>query len=134
AGRRAVRRGGEPGVAPLVGGVRAGGDPMSEQTWPKNPYDFVPFEETPSAAPDPPGHDRADGLSGRITFDLVTLTPLCILHESVRPGDTATARFANFNGRPVVPASSLKGMLRTVHEAVTNSAVGVLAQGLHYAG
>ena len=91
-----------------------------------NPYDFVRFEKRPSAA-DEPRLERAQGLSGTLSFQLVTLTPLVINGEP--PGTNRRAgHFARLGDTPIIPASSLKGMLRSIHEIVTNSRVEVLSK------
>lgn len=92
-----------------------------------NPYDFVPLEDAPTyvARPD---HSKFHGQSGQITFSLEVLTPLCINHDPGRPDQQGVYAFAHVNGLPTLPATSLKGMLRGVHEIVTNSRFSVLKQ------
>ncbi len=90
---------------------------------PKNPYDFVPFEGTPSYCTTQPTADRSVGLSGTLCVELKVLTPLCI-HQD--PGQPGVRSFASLDHQPVIPATSLKGMLRSVHEVVTNSTLGLL--------
>lgn len=92
----------------------------------KNPYNFVPLEDVPTYMDMPPVHDRIVGLCGCITFKLETLTPLCIQHEPGKRDSRGRYAFAHLNGWPTVPATSLKGMLRAVHEVVTNSTMGML--------
>jgi hypothetical protein len=97
--------------------------------WP-NPYDFVPFEDGPTLLADAPGHDRSTGRTGRIAFTLEPLTPLSIQHDPADPAclnGQRPCRFARRDGAPVVPATSLKGMLRSVHEVATNSAMAVIS-------
>lgn len=90
-----------------------------------NPYDFVPLEGTPTFLKRP-GHERCTGLSGQIQFKLEILSPLCIQHEPGKPGPNNRFAFAHLDGHPTVPATSLKGMLRGVHEVVSNSTMGIL--------
>jgi hypothetical protein len=90
---------------------------------PKNPYDFVPFEGTPTYCATQPTAAQATGLTGTIFFELEVLTPLCI-HQD--PGQSGVRAFASLGNQPVIPATSLKGMLRSVHEVVTNSTLGLL--------
>jgi hypothetical protein len=91
----------------------------------RNPYDFVPLEGEPSL--DPPVGDGALKRSGVLVYRLEALTPIAI-HQSPGEPDPATRlhRFAHFAGRPILPATSLKGMLRSVHETLTNSTMGLL--------
>jgi len=91
-----------------------------------NPYDFVPLEGQPSYVEYCPDHSRAVGLYGTISFTLHILTPLCVQH-SPSARDLTTYPFAHLGGRPILPATSLKGMLRSVHEVVTNSTMGLLS-------
>jgi|GEM_PF-1293809 len=90
---------------------------------PKNPYDFVPFEGTPTYCDTQPTAAQATGLTGTIFFELEVLTPLCI-HQD--PGQSGVRSFASLGNQPVMPATSLKGMLRSVHEVATNSTLGLL--------
>lgn len=90
-----------------------------------NPYDFVPLEGEPSYV-ERPDQSRASGFYGTIRFSIRTLTPLCVQHS---PGDRGVAvyRFARLGDQPTLPATSLKGMLRSVHEVVTNSTMGLIS-------
>ncbi len=94
----------------------------------RNPYDFVPLEGPPSYVTAVPTQARLAELSGTIGYTLEVLTPLCIHHE---PGNDREKlyEFAHLNNKPAIPATSLKGMLRSVHEVVTNSTMGLLQSG-----
>lgn len=98
---------------------------MTTPTHPRNPYDFVPLEGQPTRAA-PLALDRLDGLSGELVYRIDTLTPLCINHNPSQPTSQGVYEFAHLDGSPVIPATSLKGMLRTVHEIVTNSVMGLV--------
>lgn len=95
----------------------------------RNPYDFVPLEAQPTYLEACPTLEHLSGLSGRISYELTTLTPLCI-HQD--PGKRVPIsgkdayQFAHLGGKPRIPATSLKGMLRNVHESLTNSTMGIL--------
>ena len=104
-----------------------------------NPYNFVrqgpePLEE----------HyreyarlDRYEGLSGRMEFTLQNLSPLFIADPEgttyrLKPGSSLNkpdyhkvADFFNVNGTLAIPGTSLKGMIRSVAEALSNSSFGV---------
>lgn len=100
-----------------------------------NPYDFVPFEPEASRATSSASIARATGLTGRIEFSIKTLTPVCILQDppSKDPGDPDRVYpFAYVGQQRVIPASSFKGMLRSVHETVTNSAMGIVTKNEKY--
>jgi CRISPR-associated protein (TIGR03986 family) len=79
----------------------------------------------------PPPHDRYTGLSGRITCTMTAVTPVFVSdsqffyrdEEDTRK-DHKTYRFFNVNGQDMIPASSLRGAIRSVFEAVTNSTFG----------
>lgn len=107
-----------------------------------NPYNFVRYLPYRQITPDdpvdvqlmghttPPPHDRWLGLSGRIECRLETITPLFISDsESVQVKKKISDakkhysyRFFRINDRKAVPASTLRGTIRSVFEAVTNSA------------
>ena len=95
-----------------------------------NPYNFVRFLDTPR--PDnhvlgncpPPPHDRYVGLTGRITCKIEAVTPLFVSDSHAVDGNVGehrTYRFFQLDGQPALPATSLRGMVRSVFEAVTNS-------------
>lgn len=112
-----------------------------------NPYNFVRYLPAPTIAsndPDaqllgccpPPPHDRYVGLTGRITCTLETVTPLFIadshdvrvtkvLLASGREVEHKSYRFFQYGGKDAIPATSLRGMVRSLFEAVTNSPFGV---------
>ncbi len=103
----------------------------------RNPYDFVPLEEHPTSLAAKLSLASAAGLSGRITFQLIVLTPLCIHNDPGKPDQRNSGnlyRFAHLGGKPRIPATSLKGMLRGVHEALTNSTLGIINRRAWYAG
>lgn len=95
----------------------------------RNPYDFVPLEDSPTYVPAAPDQARISGYSGTLAFDLEVLTPLCIHHDPGQPNQQGHHEFARLNRTPTIPATSLKGMLRGVHEVVTNSTMGLLKSG-----
>lgn len=102
-----------------------------------NPYNFVRYLEKPLQEPTietpgkllmwrcpPPPHDRYVGLTGRITCEVKAVTPLFVSDSHAIEGNVGehrTYRFFQYNGQPALPASSLRGMFRSVFEAATNS-------------
>jgi CRISPR/Cas system CSM-associated protein Csm3 (group 7 of RAMP superfamily) len=101
----------------------------------KNPYDFVPLEEPPKRTS---LHDRGQAaftaglLSGEMTCRLTIMTPLFIHHEGQQGTDRR--RFARSGNEVFIPATSLKGMLRSVYEIVTNSCLSILPDPPRYSG
>ncbi len=98
-----------------------------------NPYNFVRFlnQSRPNnnvlGNCPPPPHDRYVGLTGRITCEVEAVTPLFVSDSHGVEDDKGhkTYRFFEYDGQPALPASSLRGMVRSVFEAVTNSCLGV---------
>ena len=96
-----------------------------------NPYNFVRFMRPASggwlAHCSPASHAlyENEGLSGYLTCTLETITPLFINNSQPVYTDPDTEHhtypFFTIDGDPILPASSLRGMLRSVYEAVTNS-------------
>lgn len=78
----------------------------------------------------PPPHDRYVGLTGKITCKLKAITPLFVSDsEKVEQrGEHRSYEFFKLNGDPALPATSLRGMVRGVFEAVTNSCVVSLSE------
>ncbi len=109
-----------------------------------NPYNFVrPLSEADEGDPllgrcPPPPHDRYLGLTGRITCTLEAVTPLFVSdsHEirvevvkdqEGREKEHPIYRFFRYDGEPAIPATSLRGPIRSVFEAATNSCFSVFA-------
>ncbi len=88
--------------------------PRGESYW--NPYRWVEVSDEPVQHAEPLYHHRFDGLSGRIACCLEALTPLII-------GDGHGNFVRNHNGRPYIPATSLKGVIRSLAELVGNAAI-----------
>lgn len=110
-----------------------------------NPYNFVRYLPEPTIAADdagtqlldrcaPPPHDRYIGLTGRIICQLEAVTPLFISDShDVKESQVADApdkkhksyRFFQYEEKDAIPASSLRGMIRSTFEAITNSPFSV---------
>jgi CRISPR-associated protein (TIGR03986 family) len=140
--RGAATEGARPRAADAPTGARdlqvgqgnpAGERPRAERF--RNPYNFVPAppRETDSGLPlgdrVPARHDRYqdDLWSGRLSVTLTTETPLLVL-DLACGNDDGHKKYApriGLDGTPYLPPTSLKGMLRSAYEAVTNSRFGV---------
>ncbi len=105
-----------------------------------NPYNFVRWLGRPKIASSetalldrcaPPPHDRFLGLTGCITCELTTVTPLFVSDshdidtETVDNKEYRTYRFFEYDGKPAIPGSSLRGMVRSMFESITNSCFSV---------
>jgi CRISPR-associated protein (TIGR03986 family) len=106
-----------------------------------NPYNFVPAIPrvglpVDSELGDRPvtGHDAlaADRWTGRIRVSMTVKTPL-LLPDAARVSEPVTKGHKVFpvrqdsDGRPIVAATSVRGMLRSAYEAVTDSRMGVFS-------
>ncbi|GIW83326.1 MAG: hypothetical protein KatS3mg105_5133 [Gemmatales bacterium] len=89
--------------------------PQGENFW--NPYRWIQVPDQPPTHAEPLYHHCMAGLSGRIHCTLTALTPLII-------GD-GRGNFVTHakNKRPYIPATSLKGVIRSLAEIVGNTAV-----------
>lgn len=107
-----------------------------------NPYNFVPAlprltTHTELGDAEPVGHGcyHDNRWSGRIAVTLTTVTPLLIpdafnLKEDTNPHSKAYGHKTypirlGVDGKPYLPPTSIKGMLRAAYEAVTNSRFSV---------
>lgn len=109
-----------------------------------NPYNFVHYMDSKPKNRIlgkclPPPHDRyiCDryiGMTGRITCKIDAITPLFISdsHAVEENEGHKTYRFFQYECKPALPASSLRGMIRTVFEAVTNSCFSVFQKDEPY--
>lgn len=105
-----------------------------------NPYTFVPaFDRAGDSMPEPlrdgpgPTHDRLHDdqprWTGRIGVCLTVHTPLLLL-DTAAATTTGVAGHLSYpartrQGRPDLPPTAVKGMLRAAYEAITNSRFGV---------
>lgn len=100
-----------------------------------NPYNFVPAPPRKVDDPDlgdhaPVSQDRfqTDRYTGRIQVTMEVITPLLVPDaEHCREesnGHKAFPLLLGQDGKPLIPASSVRGMLRAAYEAVTNSRFG----------
>jgi hypothetical protein len=102
---------------------RERGNPNQEEV-PK-PYDFVPLARSVKRGP-PTGHDRYRHHPGRLEATLIARSPVHVasgLLEQKKDGKYPLVK-AHFrsNGKVVIPATSLKGCVRSVAEAISQSA------------
>ncbi|MEM2146239.1 MAG: RAMP superfamily CRISPR-associated protein, partial [Candidatus Jordarchaeaceae archaeon] len=114
-----------------------------------NPYNFVRYllqgEEDGTSETKllgrcaPPPHDRYLGLTGRIECELEAITPIFVSDSEFVDYDTRRDhksyrffRVKNEQGNEyfAIPSTSLRGMLRSVFEAVTNSCFSVFEGGV----
>lgn len=99
---------------------------MSNINWSPdfNPYNFVPFGisiKLPS-----PKESNEKEISGKIECVLTCLTPLFIGGKREEQQNAPTKiYFFESNGQITIPASSLRGMVRSVIEAITQSCFSV---------
>ncbi len=107
-----------------------------------NPYNFVPapprntekVQNSELGDRPPCGHDSYldNHWSGRISVTLTTVTPLLIpdaanLTEDRNRHKTYPLRL-DADGKPYLPPTSIKGMLRSAYEAVTNSRLSIFVK------
>lgn len=102
-----------------------------------NPYNFIPLGEGTKERGAPKGHHRLhDELyTGTITVKLTTVTPLLI----VDPETSDQKEHKTFSevvkkpgtNIPDIPITSLRGMLRSAYEAITESRFGVWSKKDH---
>lgn len=100
-----------------------------------NPYNFVPAPPRNTSDPDlgdqsPADQDAflADRYSGSIRVRMTAKMPLLVpdterTQENANGHKTYPLR-VDAHGKPLIPASSVRGMLRSAYEAVTNSRFG----------
>ncbi len=107
-----------------------------------NPYNFVPAPPRNTSDPElgdqrPVDQDAfmGDRYTGSIRVRMTAKTPLLVpdtdrAQESPN-GHKTFPLLLDADGRPLVPASSVRGMLRTAYEAVTNSRFGRFSRDQH---
>ena len=90
--------------------------PQGENFW--NPYRWVTVSNQPIQYEVPSYHHTLSGLSGRLWCELEALTPLLIGADGNSP-----VEFVRRGQVPYIPATSLKGAIRSLAEVVGNAAV-----------
>jgi CRISPR-associated protein Csm3 len=89
------------------------------------PYAFLPLHGGQPAVEEAPAHDRGDpeGFTGWLEVGLEALTPVTVLtgRLAVDAAGEVYAEMARHLGRPVLPGSSVRGMVRSVAEACSPS-------------
>lgn len=105
-----------------------------------NPYNFIPALPRDLVTDElgdhePTGHDsyKSDKFSGRLSVKLTVKTPLIIVdaasakeHEDNKEHKIFDIRLGQ-DGKPLIPVTSVKGMLRSAYEAITNSRMSVFS-------
>lgn len=94
----------------------------------EKPFFWIALE---NAAPrgKPPGHERFKGLTGRLKLEIEVLSEYLYVGsgniELFQQGNTEQAyyTFARRNGQLVIPGTSIKGAVRSIVEAISNSCV-----------
>jgi len=89
-----------------------------------NPYDFVRLAATEPERHRPHQHHRFAGLSGRIACTLTARTHLFVPRFQGGGGSMGHERLAlsrDVHRAPLIPGSSLKGVIRSVAEAASSS-------------
>ncbi|MEN9226897.1 MAG: TIGR03986 family CRISPR-associated RAMP protein [Thermostichus sp. DRC_bins_24] len=121
-------------AAPAVGTPAAAG-PLPAGDF-HNPYNFIPALPRKTRDPHlgdhhPVGHGlyHRDRYSGRIEVTLKTITPL-LIPDAAKAKEIKTdhrlfdVRMGS-DGKPYLPPTSIKGMLRSAYEAITNSRLAI---------
>jgi CRISPR-associated protein (TIGR03986 family) len=101
-----------------------------------NPYAFVPFGSEDRPQPDGSvGHERlrTDEVAGTISFTLVAEGPVLCFDEASRMMQEEHPSFGVVRDprqpdHPWIPPTTVKGVLRSAYEAVTDSRLGVFEQ------
>ena len=144
-GKKFGQGGGKPGAfkgkqaaAPKQGGQSQYGETVPTSRDFHNPYNFVPAPARQTDHPElgdhvPAGHHayRADRISGVINVKMTLATPL-LLPDAAMATDVVDDHRAfpvrmDADGKPYLPPTSVKGMLRAAYEATTNSRLAVFA-------
>lgn len=99
------------------------------------PYDFVDFPDNPPTPHQPPGHHRylPDHLHGVLHLNLHVLTDLhlstgvVIMGSDIKRKDIPLIKtmVEGKDKKLLIQGSSLKGCIRSIYEAITNSRMGV---------
>lgn len=108
------------------------------QTNVPKPYDFVQFPNTPPTKKKPIGHHKyiKNHIHGTLHLELTVGTGVhvstgrVVMGEDVGQNRTPLIKTMLDGGKsvPIIPGSSLKGVVRSVYEAITNSTLAVVTK------
>ena len=109
--------------------------PLKKPEKPEKPYRLIEFPKQPPRLAAPAGHDRyhAERWHGSISLQLTVQTTLHISTGIVTLGSDVGERLpliktmVQAGDRLVIPGSSLKGVVRSAYEAITNSTLAVIS-------
>ncbi len=105
---------------------------MSRTSDNEKPYDFVPI--APMVKRQTVGHEQVRGEgynTGHLTYQIQTLSYLFVaggsymLADNVPPHEAVVRDFYRIQGKPAIPGSTLKGVVRTVVETISPSCLTV---------
>ena len=94
--------------------------PEGERFW--NPYRWVTVSDQAVEHDAPHYHHRLDGIAGRLWCEIEALTPLFV-GDGTSQGDTKEFVHHKRDRQPYLPATALKGAIRSLAEIVGNAAV-----------
>ncbi len=128
-----IREVGQTWINPMGGGGAHPAPPLGDF---HNPYNFIPAPPRKTKDPNlgdhhPVGHGiyHPDRYSGRIEVTLKTITPLLIQDaakaEEIKTDHKLFDVRMGSDGKPYLPPTSIKGMLRSAYEAITNSRLAI---------
>lgn len=89
-----------------------------------NPYNFIQNENPPTRSP----MDNTGNLTGYIRLHFTVKTPLCV--PDIMQFDANGHRFFDFyshGDEPIVPASELRGAVRSIFETITAGCFGIVS-------
>ena len=95
--------------------------PKGEPFW--NPYRWVTVSDRAVEHDQPHYHHRLDGLAGRLWCEIEALTPLFVGDGASHQDKRFLRHVRDHKPYPYIPATSLKGAIRSLAEIVGNAAV-----------
>ncbi len=105
------------------------------------PYDIVQFPKTPPQKCPPIGHHQyfGDRLHGVLTLELTVGTGVHVSTGAIMMGSDVGENgipliktMQQTGDKPSIPGSSIKGVVRSIYEAITNSTLGVVTSKWEY--
>ncbi len=94
------------------------------------PFAYIPIPHTRPAKSRAPGHDRLNptARTGRLELRVEVVSEYLFVGSGGYDfeGDTVFYSFARSHGEPVIPGTSIKGAVRSLVEAISNSCVSLI--------
>lgn len=112
--------------------------PRGETPREPKPFFWIPLSERAPQRVKPPAHDRFRDWSGRLELEIEVVSKYLYVGSgrlelfNLRGREQVYHAFARHNGQFIIPGTGIKGAVRSIAEAISNSCVRQVKKGERY--